>query len=290
MNEREIIGIITSNEMPDIEAIRQICIRQNSTSQKRHLIKVAIIVAILTLISGTTALAIANQDAITLYFNKLPEQADQTLKWDYYQTLEEMKDMPDVFLNEDVWEIPNYIGSQHTFTFFHYDEIREFFDVYIGNEIMDVTEYVSHYTHELNDDGEYIPVIYRKPHMGSLVVSTKNDVPVEVSIFSDFVINDAHFTARIYVPLKPDYDYNVFFDDGYIENRINLEEFIYNSPENGINARILISNETTTHNLGMTIQFVYNGVFYQIEKVSSFGITIGTPLETAQMFIDAFKD
>jgi len=290
MKEREIISIIAGNEMPDIEAVRHICINQSSKIQKSRFVRVALIAAILTLVSGTTALAIANRETIVLYFEKIPEHANQTVEWDYYQVLDEMKDMPGVFLNENVWDIPNYIGSQHSIGFFHYNEIREYFNVYIGNEIMDVTEYVSLYTYEFNDDGEYVPVSYRKPNMGTLLVSTKNDEPVEVSILSDFVMNDAHFTARIYVPLDSIYDYNDLFDDGYIGNRNNLEEFNYISPVNGVNARILVSEETADHGIGMTIQFIHNGVFYQIEKISDFGITAGTPFETAQMFIDAFKD
>jgi len=74
--------------------------------------------------------------------------------------------------------------------------------------------------------------------------------------------------------------------NGEVNSQVNQ---IYNST-NGITGRILITEETESKDLGMTIQFIHNGVYYDIIMISGWGITEGTPLETAQMFIDAFKE
>ena len=288
MKERDIISTILNSDMPDIERVRQNCISQ-SLPKKLHTFKIVVITAVLVVVTGTTALAAANREAIILYFESVPNRASHSEHWDYYQALEEMEEMPDVFLNETVREKVNYIGSQHIVEFSNYDEIRDLFDVYIGNDIMDTTEFVSSYTYEYNDNGEYVLVVESTPDLGVLVVDAKGNEPESAVITSSFVFNDATFRVVIYIPLNTEYDHNKLFNDGFIENRYSLEEFFYTSTANGIDGRILIAEETGNHGLGMNIQLIYNGVFYQIDKISSFGITEGTPLETAEIIINAFR-
>jgi len=74
MNESEIISVISSDEMPDIEKVRLNCISQRLPKRTRY-IKVVLIAAILALITGATTLAVANRETITLFFEKVPERA-----------------------------------------------------------------------------------------------------------------------------------------------------------------------------------------------------------------------
>ena len=103
------------------------------------------------------------------------------------------------------------------------------------------------------------------------------------------IINDINFSVRVSIALDSDHNPTWVFDDGLVDtNAINTEEFLYTSDINGITARILLSNENHI-NWNMTMQFVYDGACYQVERVGLLPEDMHRDLhETIKMFIDAF--
>jgi len=291
MKEKEIFNNIIQNEMPDIEQVRLNCTSYSPVQGVRH-IKTIVIAAVLAVILGTTAFAIANNDRITLFFEGVPEQASQVREYDYYKSLEQTGVTGDgISLTEEIWEKPNYQGSEYIIEFSHYDEINSLFDTKIGNKLMDIVQ-LAQLTHIQNDDGEWEPHIYSIPRTNSLIIHAKDGVPDHAFIQSQFTVNNINFLATIFIPLETDFDFATLFNDGFIENSFgDKDEIFYFCTAGKIHARFLTGRDPQNAQLGLTIQFTHKGAYYQIEKlleITEEPASKETILETAQIIINAF--
>jgi len=291
MKEKELIQHIISVEMPDLEQVRRNCV--NQTLPRNKLPKRGIIISIVIIaMLGLTATAFAYSSTInTVLFDRVPERAVEVIEWDLHEVIEKLKDDPGVILNPDIFDRPNYQGSQYIIEFSHFDEICDLFEPQISkNTFLDVVQ-LAQYSSRINDEGVAEQYIYGEPMTGLLSVITKDGIPDHAVISSTLILNDLNFSSTIAIPLNPDsldFDMAGWFHYGLINpESTNIEEYFYENSTNGIIARFIVQPRGEDWN--MVIQFTHNGAAYNLMKLGPMGAVDRDPYETGKMLIDAFE-
>jgi len=255
MNGQEVIGQITRKEMPDFEQVRVRCITQ--TAPKKTARRLALVTSIvLVFILATTGFAIAT-DGFKFLFDAFAERASMSTR------INEHKDT----YNADV------LIKDYTLAFSNMDEIRDLFNITIGNPYMDISLGNPYNSAE-------------QPHMGRLCVSEFSTGETAVRIDTRFAVNGCVLDAEIWVPLIADENWGVAYADYHDADP--AIKYLYES-DNGIIARVVL-DESESPDWTLNLRFVYGGAFYIIES-SNLVQTVDGQIDiktTVAAFVDSF--
>jgi len=242
------------------DVLRNLDYRKGTSNMKPRIRKSAVIAAVVAamLLITTTAFAIAT-DGFKFLFNSFAQRAQQTNR------SSENKDA----YNTDI------LIKDYTLTFSNMDEIRDLFNIVIGNPYMDIS---------LGNPYDNADL----PEKGFISVSDFGDGVNNVSINTRFSVDGCILNAEIWVPLDIDGGWGVAYAD---YNGADPDvRYLYES-DNGITARVVL-DERKLPEWTLDLRFMYDGAYYIIKSDNSLQTSDGHIDVKAIVaeFIDAFAE
>jgi len=234
--------------------------RKGTLNMKPRIRKSAVIAAVVAvmLLITTTAFAIAT-DGFKFFFDSFAESAQQSNR---------------VNENKDAYNAGILI-KDYTLAFSNMDEIRDLFNINIGNQYMDIS---------LGNPYENAKL----PDKGFVSVSDFGDGVNNVRIATRFIVEGCILNAEILVPLYMDDKWGVAYADYHGADPTT--RYLYEN-NNGITAHVVLE-ERDLPEWTLDLRFVYDGAYYIVESDNTLQTSDGQIDVKAIVaaFIDAFKD